>query len=565
MKFSIRLRIILLFIMSIILLTATFILFSYNQIDTIITDNIKSYNDSKSDLIIHDTKELIQEARDVSLLIIQNNHINETLKSTEKLDLKSEQSILQSLTSYINQKKNIHSITITNGNRTFRTSSLDHYFTANHIDKADNLKGKYFITSGQLTDSIYTEDVISLVRNLNDINDITNNLGVIYINLKKNAFINILDDTTKTYHGVFAIVADNNIIGRNADNQSEEFSIISDLITSGSVLPNRQFINYHFEANTFNIDDGITLIHVIDKNKIIDIMSIIRRALLISSLIGIIVTLILFFTFSRSVTGPLLRLKRFMEQIESQKFGITIEHNQKDEISIIYDAFNKMSNKLDLLLNQVYQKEIKRKEAELLSLQAQINPHFLYNTLDTIYWNARLEGAYKTSRLLHAFSAHFRHTLNEGHFYTSLSKEIHHIENYLLIQKERLDTLEYFIDNQAKDDYVVINHILQPIIENSIIHGFSSTMSAPQIRITIKAEKDQLVYIVADNGCGCDSDNITESIYQKKSKSYALSNIAERIKLSDKILYPIIVNSRSHKGTEVQIIQRIRTGANENV
>lgn len=125
-----------------------------------------------------------------------------------------------------------------------------------------------------------------------------------------------------------------------------------------------------------------------------------------------------------------------MKKVESEEFDVQVNLYGNDEIAMLGRSFNKMSLKLKELINQVYLVNIKQKEAELAALHAQINPHFLYNTLDTIYWVSRIEKAFETSKLIEALAKLFRLSLNGGKDLILLKNEIEHLNNYLVIQRK---------------------------------------------------------------------------------------------------------------------------------
>jgi len=197
----------------------------------------------------------------------------------------------------------------------------------------------------------------------------------------------------------------------------------------------------------------------------------------------------------------------------------------------------------------------KKRKAELAVLQAQINPHFLYNTLESINWMALSAKQKNISRMVLLLSNFMRLSLNKGKNVYTIRKEVEHLRTYIEIQqirhKNKFQVIEDIDENIL--DYYTIKLILQPIIENCIVHGFKNTMQTGTIEIYGGFDGEDILFTIRDNGCGMD-DNTLKCIFDKSdSKGYGIKNVNERIKLYFGEKYGLEIESSPGKGTTVKI------------
>ena len=212
----------------------------------------------------------------------------------------------------------------------------------------------------------------------------------------------------------------------------------------------------------------------------------------------------------------------------------------------------------NILLRQVRNEQVQLRKAELMVLQSQINPHFLYNTLDAITWLAEAGEQETVVKMVGSLSGFFRTSLNQGKDIVTLSEELQHIRSYLEIQKIRYqDILEYDINVSEKFGDVKIPKItLQPLVENAIYHGIKNKRGGGSISVTAKIESDDLIIYVRDDGVGMDEERlhaVLDGIIEKKPEEkdiYGLYNVNERIRLYFGDDYGITLSSMRGVGTE---------------
>lgn len=279
-------------------------------------------------------------------------------------------------------------------------------------------------------------------------------------------------------------------------------------------------------------------------------------------IISLVLVVIVSFKFSRTLTNPIFKLKRLMKQAESGDLTVRFNFQHNDEIGELGQSFNHMIARIDQLIQMVYVEQENKRTAEMKSLQEQIKPHFLYNTLDTISWMARDYDAEDIVRLVDALTNMFRIGLSHGKDIITVKEEITHVSNYLYIQKIRYkDKLNYVIHvDESLYAIEVPKLILQPLVENAIYHGVKAKRGGGTITITGVPEGENLVFTVQDNGAGMPQEKVEElnrrmserSVLDEK-KSFGLFYIRERIQLCYGKGYGVHVESTLGEGTRVTI------------
>lgn len=266
---------------------------------------------------------------------------------------------------------------------------------------------------------------------------------------------------------------------------------------------------------------------------------------------------------SRVVTKPLEQLDNAMDQFKKGDFHQKLEVTTRDEVGQVIECFNEMVDEIRELINKNYIMALKEKESELTALQAQINPHFLYNTLDALYWQVQNTGNEEIAEDILALSNLFRLVLGQGKGITSVGEEVQLITEYLHVQKMRFSQkLEYSINVEEKiKDVVIPKLVLQPFVENAIVHGFEKKKEGCQIIITGKQEGEYLIFTVEDTGAGMNKEQVKGIFEEDKQKRYsgqrvgryAVKNVKERLTLKYHEDFDLKIESEVGKGTKVVI------------
>lgn len=281
--------------------------------------------------------------------------------------------------------------------------------------------------------------------------------------------------------------------------------------------------------------------------------------LLLGMLLGLLPLLAI---ISNVVTKPLLRLRQAIGEVSTGDFEQQVEITTHDEIGEVAQCFNRMVCSIRELIEQNYVITLQEKESELAALQAQINPHFLYNTLDSLYWQAEEAGNEELAESILALSQLFRLVLNQGKSEVTVSHEIELVSRYLQIQKMRFaKRLEYSVEvDPAISNAKIPKLILQPFVENAIVHGFENMNVPCSLTVSGQFIDGQLRFEIRDTGVGMRQDQI-DAIWEKESDqyrkqrigSYAIKNIFERLQRKYHDNFSIDIQSEVGKGTVVTL------------
>lgn len=274
--------------------------------------------------------------------------------------------------------------------------------------------------------------------------------------------------------------------------------------------------------------------------------------------------------FSRSIAQPIFRLMSYMRRAETGNLRPGRWSDRADEIGMLGNSYNRMLAQIRQLISLNELRERQKRDAEMRSLQEHIKPHFLYNTLDTIHWMARKEGAEDVSGMVGALSRLFRIGLSKGQDYIPLDSELEHMTSYLQIQQTRYrDRLQYTLNiPEELRDLFVLKLLLQPLIENAIYHGIKGRRGPGHIRVEARLEHNRLLLTVQDNGAGMSNERLAEMQHLLEAplasleasspgmtgKSYGMLNVQARLRLSFGDEYGIMLESQEGEGTSVTII-----------
>ena len=211
------------------------------------------------------------------------------------------------------------------------------------------------------------------------------------------------------------------------------------------------------------------------------------------------------------IASPLTRLSRGMKQIGSGKLDIRLDNKRRDEFGVLLDAFNQMATDQKHLIEDHYEQQLRMKTTELKFLQSQINPHFLYNTLDSIYWMAKSYDSDEISEMVMNLSRFFRLSLNKGQEEFTLEESLVHLHYYIRIQQLRfMDnfTVMYEIPEETKR-IPILKLLLQPLVENAILHGMEGMESGGLLGIHSQMDDAALRIAVTDNGPGIPPERLS--------------------------------------------------------
>lgn len=258
---------------------------------------------------------------------------------------------------------------------------------------------------------------------------------------------------------------------------------------------------------------------------------------------------------SRMLTRGIEQLTENMNQVNQGSREVTVDSDSQDEIGILIRSFRRMMKEIDRLIKEVYENKIALKEFELKALQAQINPHFLYNSLSIINWMAIRSDQKEISKVTLSLSTFYRTALSRGEDMVTVENCIRNIEAYLEIQLVMHDhdfRIEWDMDPEIKSEKVP-KLLLQPVVENALEHGLDLKEEGEKVlKLSFAGEGEDVLIIVEDNGLGMEQEK-AESLVTYQTKGYGLKNVNDRICFLYGDAYAIQIFSSVGKGTRVEI------------
>ncbi|MCF6408434.1 sensor histidine kinase [Pseudalkalibacillus salsuginis] len=338
-----------------------------------------------------------------------------------------------------------------------------------------------------------------------------------------------------------------------------------------SDLPKEKYVN-GYRTTEINGNDylvtfkhsrfsDLTYYHLLPFDSITRQTETIRSIMIICFLFMLTLTIILSRRAADNISKPLEELSLRMKHVQSGDFEEPFEIPAKyydDEVGQLHVNFRLMLDKINELIKENYTKQLIIKETEYKALQAQINPHFLYNTLDSINWLAKINQQEKISVMAEALGNMMRNIISKKAAMITIKEELEIVKNYITIQKYRYDQrLNFTLKSISElEDSKIPKLSIQPIVENAIQHGLEEMITECRIIVDITTDEDDLLIVVEDNGPGIE-ENKLEGIYRgeirSKSSGIGLNNINERIKMMFGEKYGIKIESKVGKGTKVKI------------
>lgn len=414
------------------------------------------------------------------------------------------------------------------------------------------------------------DEVISLSREVQSYENGTFR-GVILINLNMNKITEICNSFQEKQENFICIINDKGELVYEQQNGRERFAFDEkenrqELNTAlGKTKESCFRLNYRGEKYLVTRTDmkttGWTLVSMVPYKSVMAETMAISGVMILAVAITLIVTLLLLNRILTGVVKPLKKLEKYMVQVNPDNMDQRMKILTDDEIGHLSMKFNQMMDRIRNLKEQVIEEQEDKRKYELQALQAQINPHFLYNTLDSIIWMAETNDS-NIVAMTEALAKLFRISLNKGNEEISLERELEHVKNYLIIQSMRYaDKFTYEISAEPGVERCrTIKLILQPIVENCIYHGIKKKRGTGKITIRAYRREQNLIIEVSDDGCGM-PEEICRKILSDEIESENISgsgigvkNVNERIQLRFGKKYGLSYSSEEGVGTTVTYV-----------
>ena len=316
-------------------------------------------------------------------------------------------------------------------------------------------------------------------------------------------------------------------------------------------------IRDYIYAETMNFDDVKAQLD--ENNRNILFFTCLTAVLVVALAVGLSVRA------AKNITGPIRNLCTLTSKVAGGDFTAQTKNVESgDEIALLMDNFNDMTKEIGQLVEDMQRNHETLRLSETKLLQAQINPHFLYNTLDTAVWLAEAKQNDQVIRLLTYLSDFFRTSLSNGQSFITIQEEQRHIESYLKIQQFRYqDTLAYSIDiDKALYNFTIPKLLLQPLVENALVHGIRGKRGKGTISVTGRLEEDNIVFCVTDDGVGMDEEklyNLRKASVDGSTRSanvaaFGVGNVNERIHIYYGENYGLFFKSQPGVGTTARVV-----------
>lgn len=379
-------------------------------------------------------------------------------------------------------------------------------------------------------------------------------IGYVTVLCDREYFGNFLKDISEmnTMLG-FLLDEHGNVI---CSNVAEKFSFSEDVLrTDKEIIGYNGQEYYIYTGNT--LKNGWTLVTILSTELVEGELGDIRGILMLIMVCCIVIGILMIIIVTAHMTKPLKMLSQSMESMEAADFSARVEVKNNDEFGRLGTQFNQMAESIENLIDQVYQMEISQKQVEIELLKMQINPHFLYNTLDIINWMARTGMQQEITEVTTALAQLLRASIRQGDFVT-VEEELTSVRNYLNVQQYRFGdkiTIQYKVDD-ALLKYIIPNFILQPLVENAINHGLEPKVEKGLLKITIARQRDSLYCSISDDGVGMEEAQVQQIYEMGQSKDYrnhiGVRNVLLRLKnyYNGQAVFQIC--SSKNQGTKVE-------------
>ncbi len=417
-----------------------------------------------------------------------------------------------------------------------------------------NLEYKYLFSAVRLINSSYIENgaFLTLDKHIER--------PVLIVNFKEDLFQKIFENSIPIKGTYFLVASSDGHIVSHQD-QSELATIDkSDWLAraiqkkSGTdfvTIDGRKMIICY---DTIRVTDWLSVAVIPVDNLMANIIPTIKFYTIYLSLIIILISLFVAYLISGRITKPISKLLIAIKQVGEGNFDIKVPGEGNDEFGNLIKKFNDMNEKIIVLIKENYEVKLREKEAEIMALNLQLNPHFLYNTLNILNWMAINNEKDNMSRMIVSLSTMLHYTTDNTEETTILGKDLEWLKSYLFIMTQRFKDryfVEYYI-NPVLESCKVPKLFLQPFIENSLIHGFRHTDSGGVVKVYGWIQDQNAYFSVVDNGCGMNRE-ILDKILHGETNTVGIRNVDKRIKLLYGTDYGVKIESKPEAGTYVTI------------
>lgn len=550
---------------------------SYKNSESIIKENSTNYARDILHMISLRLDDYISNLTQISQDLLYEEKIYEALKSGSNLSdpikrYEYENSVSSHLKMVVISRPEIRALCIysTDGRTYYQddntkdAGSRDQIPYIKMLEQARKLKGKpglYIVSEDQKVKDIY------MIRLIND-RDRFAELGLLIIHVKKEVLDQVYQGLTGNLQNIVILTSDLELI---ASRDYNDLTVMSDALLgsieaeTGEKIDEKSglFISYITQKNTGWKIAAYAALDMLYR----DAYTLGNNIIMLCAVVVIMLTILTLF-IAVDIVKPINRLVNGMKEIQAGGSNVQIQVDREDELGFLHKAFNEMSGEIHHLVNWVYREQLTRKEAELKALQSQINPHFLFNTLEAINWMAQLNNVPEISKTVSDLSDLMEASIGRDDRLITIEEEFTYADKYISLQKRRFgDKIELIKDiDPAVNSIKIPRLLIQPLIENAVYHGIERSRSKGIITLSAFRKDGYVSVVVTDNGAGMGPEELEElnarlemdnDTYFKnlgrRRRSIGIENVNRRIKLFYGEEYGLLIESKVGSYTKVTI------------
>lgn len=543
---SIKGKIILLFILLAVFQNSVMVAFAKLHLEPSIVNMYSEHLDRSADIALDKTVEEIQKIEKYTVNMIGDSEIQSFLELANNTGTGSgvgsiTQTIRNKLLAYTDYDNIIQSIYLLD-NQEHIYSNQGQVKMQKFMEENPSVKNRKEASAVWYTE----ENNIVLYRIVNNnTTDLNRKIGALCIFIDKELFEERVNDLLmeKDQHYLM-------------EDSERNFFLVSDqdvVLNEGDIISTKE-------------TDGWRLKTWIEKETAYAPVNMMLGILMLELFILMIISIGLAAFLSWRITRPMKKIEKAMQQIGEGNMDIIIHGDDQDEMGVLAATLNSMSMNIKELMGQIHKDEEQKRYLELKAMQYQINPHFLYNTLDSIAMSARKNQDFTSEKMTLALSEFFRTSLSRGMEYVTIAEEMRYVQSYLEIQSMRFPdsvTWECVIENGIENE-LVLKFILQPLVENSLYHGLRDSGRKGHIRVHARVQNRDIIFSVTDSGVGMlpsQLKKVTEEINQKQISGkriceggFGLQNVQQRLRLVYGEKAGLVIESEWDEGTVITVI-----------
>ena len=577
-KISIKTKLVLLLMIQILIPLVLIGFLSYKNSESIIKENSTDYSRDILHMIRLRLDDHVNNLIQISQDLLYEEKVYEALKSDSNTNdplkiYESQASINSYLKMMVISRPEIKSLCIYSSDgkifyqddNTRAAGSRDEIPYRNMLEQARKVRGKpslYIMSDESRAKEIY---MIRLIYDRDDFFE----LGLLVMHVRKEILDQVYQGLTGNLSNIMILSPDMKLIAsRDYNDLPVMTGLLSDSIEGymGEKIDKKAgvFVSYITQEST-----GWKIVSYVSLDELYRDANTLKNNIIMLCIAAVVVLAVVTLVIAVNIVKPINKLVNGMKKVQSGE-DIRIEEDREDEFGFLQRAFNEMSGEIHHLVNWVYREQLTRKEAELKALQSQINPHFLFNTLEAINWMAQLNNVPEISETVSNLSELMEASIGRDDRLITIEEEIKYTDKYISLQKRRFGDKIELIKNIQPDvrDIKIPRLLIQPLIENAVYHGIEGNRGKGVINLNAFRDKDGCVCVeVIDNGVGMDPDELAvlnaklamdndtyfKNLGGKKRTSIGIENVNRRIKLFYGETYGLRMESRVGEYTKVAI------------